>query len=173
MGLDIMLYKAMKRGQRENPKSVTLQFVRDKIEIERLKKTGFKPYFHEVENEYYDLLKEYPGWEVLGLAGPYDDGKFYYEIKNKETKETKVLPLEKAPTFKQKDIKVFVKEIGYQRKGMNDEFYRTWCKDEDPIIITDKAEIEKICKCSDDVKYTKKEFLNKFKEGETFMFLSY
>ena len=173
MGLDIMLYKAMKRGQRKNPEYLIFEKELHKKEIEILRKAGFEPYFHEIENEYYDLIKDYPGWEVIGIIGEDDENKAHYEIRNKETDETKVLPLDDAPTFKQTDIKIFVKEIGYQRKGMNGKFYETWCKDEDSVIITDRAEIKKICECSNDIKYSKKEFLNKFKEGETFMVLDY
>lgn len=80
------------------------------------------------------------------------------------------------PTRVEKEMAICGKEIGYQRKGLNGDFYKEWDPDEDYLVI-DKARIQHVydnyIDDNETKEYFKSQILDQFVEGETFAIFSW
>lgn len=193
MGLDIYHYKVLKEATAE---STRIGFAKEETNKARiLAEEMFKDNIEIVDNEYMDVdtyLKENgydKGWQMVGQSynGPHnsflsmlkqeEDGS--YDYSNGERKE---INMDKLATIIQKDKELNVQEIGYQRKGMNSDFYTkfvsgcwyintdTELAPEDSIeIISTQEQFDKMKTFSDGGPVNYWEFI----EGEDLIYLSY
>ena len=182
MGLDLFLYQPVKKKIKNRTEELVF-LNNDKIDqksFNELINGGFDKYVFQREGEYYNpfLLfseDEYEQitWEMWDI-----NNKPYVELQNKKTKNIIKLALANCPVVKETENIIIVNEIGYQRKGMKQEFYDKWAnkytEDSEPksYIITSKKDIEEICKLAEDIELTKHNILDKFVEGKTFLYIS-
>lgn len=114
------------------------------------------------------LLNKY-GWND-GNAGSY----IFHDIFNKNLEY--LINGKDIPTVIEKEPALFGNEIGYQRKGLNGDFYNEWDPNDDYLVV-DKERIQYVydhyIDDEETKEYFKREILDPFVEGETFAIFSW
>lgn len=186
MGLDIYVNKVEKLNGRNTKDIEDYIVLSDHPELEI-----FKSYIFEKENEYYDLesavkKKGYDLNELILISiehGP--KTSFIYE-----TKEGKQIIIRDPKTMIKVDRCITYTEVGYQRKGSNSKFYEDGVWDSPYIVDLNTLKKHWVNYFSNNTPYSKggwgssveyklsnkemkrafkKNIIDNFKEGETFV----
>lgn len=175
MGLDVVVKKVVPLGNRK-PKDVeSFLVLKDHPELQMFNKLAFNRI-----NEYYDIEKALAdkGLDINELES---DGCEFGEtvIFFFHTKEGKEITIEDPPIKKRKELCLTYEQVGYQRKGANEQFYvdDMWSAEAVTDLKTLKEHWKKYF--SDKTGYYgsakshkehfKKNIIDKFIEGETFV----
>jgi hypothetical protein len=122
----------------------------------------------------HDVLNDY-GMRMMGpvcKGETEDDEKYGYVLEaNKDGIEPKelVICIDDVPQYETELPVVFYKEVGYQRKGLNSQFYQDYSDGKIGYYVWTKDELERYLKdyVEDDMKdYFKKNIVDVFEDGK-------
>lgn len=170
MGLDITVYRLKKLGDVKNENDSFFTLDED---------SNFpdwtKEFISKREQDYYDWekYKEESGIDVIALqwcGESYgDEGCFMY-LTDKDDEEVIKIDLEKVPSRKQIDNVIGREEVGYQRKGLNGNFYADYNANKIGYFVWTKSELERYKEDYCDTEESKEDFqhsiIDKFEEGK-------
>jgi len=145
MGLDIYLEKIVNESNDKHP--LTLSYDANQCMIDMFK--YFDKYTHKVKTEYYDLEKYFKDEygidyeKEIKLSIYSNTYKFY----DKNDKLYEIKDIDKIPTIVKDELAIYSVEIGYQRKGMKNEFYKEYLNKDIYVFWTNEQleEIKKYC----------------------------
>lgn len=145
MGLDITLYKVMK--YKENHDIERIPLYNDKYEYNNPYPSWTKKFEVSHNEEFYDWDKYIQDTHINvndyeWSSEEYSEEGCFLFLKDKQGNKLKI-DLEKVPT-KKIDLKVLgIKEIGYQRKGLNAKFYEDYRNGLLGYYVWSKKELER------------------------------
>lgn len=170
MGLDITVYRLKKLGEVKNENDNFFTLDED---------SNFpdwtKEFISKREQYYYDWekYKEESGIDVTALqwcGESYgEEGCFMY-LKGKEDDKEIKIDLEKVPIRKQIDDVIGREEVGYQRYGLNHNFYADYGADKIGYFVWTKTELERYkenyCDSEESKEHFQHNIIDKFEEGK-------
>ena len=165
MGLDISVYKVIDIGDTNVNDIEKFYILKDYPVLSIFQDKSFDKY-----NEYYDLetpIKKL-GYKLddLEYVGSSYGEDIKYDYFDKEKNKIQLID---PPLITRKDRCIAVEEIGYQRKGANEQFYKDGMWDDPKLICVVSLDLLK----QHAEKYFQENFIdnivNKFEEGKTFV----
>lgn len=124
----------------------------------------------KVEDYEWCSLGEEPTLDEVPTPRTIDD--YWWKFRNKETDEILWINYNEIVTFTKEEDCILAREIGYQRKGANKQFYDDGMWDS-PCVIDEKTIKEHWEKYFSETPKLRKDFyeniVKKFKDGETFV----
>lgn len=166
MGLDISLYSV-----KSEPESGYKEYsvITDFVEV--FEKYFGKNFIKIKTNQCYDF-------KAIGITEDcYNllsfnciNGESTFEFQNFNDKQIVTIKASDIPLREKNDKVIYIQEIGYQRKGLNDLFYEKYTKDDYFVFTKNRLKfiydnfVEEEYK-----KHFKEAILDKFEEGKTFV----
>ena len=143
MGLDISVYKITKEKTNNY-----FRLIDDNLNYDNDFPEWTKDYENEIVESFYDWdkYKEITGIDInnydIGMISGGKDGYFKCYKKYNHNNEI-IIKFADVPE-KKVNIKVLYRnEVGYQRKGLNNQFYSDYCDGKIGYYVWDKAELKR------------------------------
>lgn len=152
MGLDIMVRKIVHKKGAEKRKAKDNRDYFRLIDDSGNYKNNFpewtKPFIDEITEKWYDWdkYKEETGIDVFKmtwLREEYSKDGCFMTLKNPEDEKNFTIDLKKIPTKKVKIKVIFYEEVGYQRKGLNSQFYDDYDDGKIGYFVWDLKELKR------------------------------
>lgn len=152
MGLDIMVRKIVHKKGTEKTKAKDngnyFRLIDDSGKYENNFPEWTKPFIDEITEKWYDWdkYKEETGIDVFKMTWcceSYGEDGCFMTLKNPEDKKEFIIDLEKIPTKKVKTKVIFYEEVGYQRKGLNSQFYDDYNNGKIGYFVWDLKELKR------------------------------
>lgn len=153
MGLDIMVRKIVhKKGAEKRKAKGNGDYFRLIDEDSGKYVNNFpewtKPFIDEITEKWYDWekYKEETGIDVLRMTWvgeEYGKEGCFLTLNNPEDEKEFTIDLEKVPTKKVKIKVIFYEEVGYQRKGLNSQFYDDYNDGKIGYFVWDLKELKR------------------------------
>jgi len=153
MGLDIMVRKIVrKKGAEKRKAKDNGDYFRlideDSGKYENNFPEWTKPFIDEITEKWYDWdkYKEETGIDVLKMtwcSESYGKEGCFLTLENPEDEKEITIDLEKVPTKKVKIKVIFYEEVGYQRKGLNSQFYDDYDDGKIGYFVWDLKELKR------------------------------